>query len=102
MRDHLHDPLNVDLDRGGVGAGRIDHHPSLFFARRCTMAVCLMNSIIGTAGLPHTVAPAGTSRMTPLLPAIRAPLPICKWPAIATCPPSITKSPSLLLPPMPA
>ena len=42
------------------------------------MAVCLMNSIIGTAGLPHTVAPAGTSRMTPLLPAIRAPVPTCK------------------------
>src|SRR5690242_901709 len=100
MRDHLHDPLNADLGSLLRGLGRLDHEPP-FLARRCSTAVCLMNSLNGTAGLPHTVSPAGTSRMRPLLAAIRAPVPICKWPASPPCPPTTTKSSSLVLPEIP-
>ena len=58
VRDHLHDPLNVDLDGGSdlgacgasPAAGRIDHPPSFFLARRCRTATCFMNNRIGTAG----------------------------------------------------
>src|SRR6516162_7071360 len=101
MRDHFHDPLNIDLSDLVLGASRIDHHSSFFLARRCSTAVCLMNSVSGTAGLPHTVCPAGMSRMTPLLEAIRAMLPICKWPASPPCPPTMTKSSSRVLPEIP-
>src|SRR6202008_2051885 len=101
MRDHFHDPLNVDLRDLLLGASRTDHHFSFFLARRCSTAVCLMNSVRGTAGLPHTVSPAGMSRMIPLLAAIRTPLPISKWPAAPPCPPPMTKSPSLVLPEIP-
>src|SRR6516164_9255733 len=95
MRDHFHDPLNIDLRDLLLGESRIDHHLSFFLARRCSTAVCLMNSVSGTAGLPHTVSPAGMSRMIPLLAAIRTPLPIFKWPASPPCPPTMTKSPNL-------
>src|SRR6516165_3459768 len=101
MRDHFHDPLNIDLRDLLLGASRIDHHLSFFRARRCNAAVCLMNSVSGTAGVPHTVAPAGMSRMIPLFAAIRTPRPICKWPASPPCPPTMTKSSSLVLPEIP-
>src|SRR5271166_4185964 len=93
--------LKIDLRDLLLGASRIDHNLSFFLARRCSTAVCLINSVSGTAGLPHTVSPAGMSRMIPLLAAIRAPLPICKWPASPPCPPTITKSSSLVLPEIP-
>src|SRR6516162_7850050 len=101
MRDHFHDPLHVDLRDLLLGASRIDHYVAFFLARRFRTAVCFMNSASGTAGLPHTVSPAGMSRMIPLLAAIRAPLPTCKWPASPPCPPTITKSSSLVLPEIP-
>ena len=86
VRDHLHDPLNVDLDwwlgprrlERRPGAGRIDHRPSFFLARRCRIATCFMNNRIGSAGLPPTVSPAATSRISPDLAAMRAKLPIVK------------------------
>ena len=65
MRDHFHDPLDIDLDGLLFGEGRIDHRPSFFFARRCRVATCFMNEAIGTAGLPQTVSPGATSRMSP-------------------------------------
>src|SRR5579885_1397967 len=69
VRDHLHDPRLIDL---GV------HFASRFLARRCNVATSFMNWPIGTAGLPQTVAPAGTSRISPALAAIRAPSPIVR------------------------
>src|SRR5207302_8550825 len=101
MRDHFHDPLKVDLRRLLVGAGRIDHPPSFFLARRCRIANCRMNCVKGTAGLPPTVAPASMSRITPDLAEMRAPSPTLRWPARPTCPPAMTKSPSLVLPEIP-
>src|SRR6266851_4957393 len=101
VRDHLHDPLNVDLEGLLLGAGRIDHRPSFFFARRCRIATCFMNKPIGTAGAPQTVSPAPISRITPDCAAIRAPLPISRWPAKPACPPTMTKSPNLVLPEIP-
>jgi hypothetical protein len=102
VRDHFHDPLDVDLGGLLLGEGRIDHRPSFFFARRCRIATCLMNEAIGTAGLPQTVSPGATSRITPAVPAIRAPPPIFRWPAKPACPPIMTKSPILVLPEIPA
>src|SRR5579862_659014 len=101
VRDHLHDPLNIELGRLLVGAGRIDHPPSFCFARRCRIATCLMNEVIGTAGTPQTVSPAAMSRITPDCAAIRAPLPILRWPARPACPPIMTKSPTRVLPEIP-
>src|SRR3954447_3178219 len=101
VRDHFHDPLDIDLGGLLFGEGRIDHRPSFFFARRCRIATCLMNEAIGTAGLPQTVSPGAMSRITPALPAMRAPLPISRWPAKPACPPTITKSPSFVLPEIP-
>src|SRR5262249_21181639 len=76
MGDHFHDPLNIHFCDLLFYACRSDHHRSFVLARRCSTAVCLMISRSGTAGLPHTVSPAATSRMIPLFAAIRAPLPI--------------------------
>src|SRR6266446_2723576 len=101
MRDHFHDPLNVDLGGLLVRAGRIDHRPSFFSARRCSSADCLNQFANGTAGKPPTVAPASTSRITPAFAAMRAPLPMFRWPAKPACPPAMTKSPSFVLPEMP-
>src|SRR5439155_10536423 len=67
MWDHFHDPLNIHLCNLLFFTNRSDHHRSFFLARRCSTAVCLMNSGSGTAGLPHTVWRAATSRMRPLL-----------------------------------
>ena len=86
VRDHLHDPLDVDLDGGrtprasaeaGLQAGSIIL-PSFFLASRCRIATCFMNNRIGTAGLPQTVSPGATSRISPDLAAMRAPLPIVR------------------------
>src|SRR5579875_3750372 len=101
MRDHLHDPLDADRRERLPPAGCIGHGLSFFCARRCSTAICLMNVVSGTAGLPQTVIPAGMSRMTPLFAAIRAPPPMCRWPARPPCPPIMTKSSSLVLPAMP-
>src|SRR5271154_2973351 len=101
VRDHFHDPLDIDLGGLALRAERIDHRPSLFLASRCNATVCLMNSVIDTAGIPDTVTPGGTSRISPDLAAILAPLPICKWPASPPCPPTMTKSSSLVLPEIP-
>ena len=60
-----------------------------------------MNSLIGTAGLPHTVSPAGHVAHQAALGGDPGPVPICKWPASPPCPPTMTKSPSLVLPEMP-
>src|SRR5215467_14038534 len=90
VRYHFHDPRNADLRSLLRRAGRINHDRPFLFARRCSTAVCLMNSLSGTAGLPHTASPAGTSRMRPLLAAILAPLPMCKCPASPPCPPTMT------------
>src|SRR5438067_9633710 len=78
VRDHFHDPLNIDLDGLFLGEGRIDHHPFFFLARRCRIATCFINEAIGTAGMPQTVSPDATSRISPALAAMRAPLPISK------------------------
>src|SRR5215472_7986305 len=90
VRDHLQDPRHADLGPSLRRAGGIDHDPPFLFVRRCSTAVCLMNSLSGTAGLPHTASPAGTSRMRPLFAAILAPLPMCKCPASPPCPPTMT------------
>src|SRR5262249_47499272 len=101
MRDHFHDPLNINLCDLLSCAKRGDHHRSFFLARRCSTAVCLINSGSGTAGLPHNVSPAATSRMIPLLAAIRALVPIWRCPARPPCPPIMTKSSSFVLPEIP-
>src|SRR5436309_817384 len=74
VRDHFHDPLNIVLDGLFLGEGRIDHHPFFFLARRCRIATCFINEAIGTAGMPQTVSPDATSRISPALAAMRAPL----------------------------
>src|SRR6266542_4792575 len=81
MWDHFHDPLNIDLRGLLVSAGRIDHRPSFFNARRSSSADCRNQFANGTAGKPPTVAPASTSRITPAFAAMRAPLPTFRWPA---------------------
>src|SRR5690606_25038538 len=55
----------------------------------------------GRAGKPAHVSPAGTSLVTPLRPAMRAPTPTVTWSLMATKPPTITPRPMRLLPPMP-
>jgi hypothetical protein len=39
---------------------------------------------MGMAGEPITASLGATSRVTPLCPAMRAPLPIVRWPTIPT------------------
>src|SRR6185312_14596859 len=101
MRDHLHDPLAIDLDPFLYGGCWLAHPPPFFLAKRCIIAVCLQNATAGTAGAPITVSPAATSFITPAWAATRAPVPIVRWPANPACPPAMTKSPSLVLPEMP-
>jgi len=36
-----------------------------FLMSFCTIAVCLIKSLIGTAGVPITIAPGSTSRIKP-------------------------------------
>src|SRR5215472_1497902 len=76
--DHFHDPMNIDLSALLPVGGRIGHYPSFFLPRRCSATVCLIKSAIGTAGIPDTVVPAATSRISPAFAAIRAPVPICR------------------------
>src|SRR5690606_13141607 len=56
----------------------------------------------GRAGKPAHVSPAGTSLVTPLRPAIRAPTWMVTWSLIATAPPTITPSSITALPPIAA
>src|SRR2546425_9398052 len=91
VRDHLHDPLNVDLGGLLVGTGRIDHRPSFFCARRCSTAVCRSQLTNGTAGEPPTLGPAPTSPGTPAFPAVPAPFPLFKLPPQTRRPPAPTK-----------
>src|SRR3984957_4094313 len=101
MRDHLHDPLAIDLDAVVHRGRRLAHPPSFFLARRRIMAICRQNAITGTAGDPITVSLGATSSINPACAPIRARAPIFKCPANRACPPPMTKSPSLALPEIP-
>ncbi len=85
MRDHLHDPLDVDrLDDFGLHG--VHRHSLRLPARRASAATCRSHSRCGTAGLPPTVSPAATSRITPACAAMRAPAPMRRWPVKAALP----------------
>ena len=71
-------PDKIALGGFFLGECRLAHRPSFFFARRCRIAACFIHVANGTAGIPPTVPPGSTSRISPAFAAIRAPAPMLK------------------------